>query len=129
RRRGAKESGGRTVPAHRKTRPSTALEAALSLSKRRSSLTRGLRCNRLGRGLGRIELLDYFAGDVERGVGPHQTRVRSVEDELQAHVGRDLLQDRLEPLLELLLQCLLQFLHFGLRVLREALDFERDLLD
>ncbi len=76
------------------------------------------------RRLRRIELLDHFTGDVERRVGPHQARVGSVEHELQAHVGGDLLQHRLEALLEFLLQRLLQLLHFGLRVLREALHFD-----
>jgi hypothetical protein len=36
---------------------------------------------------------------------------------------------RLEPLLEFLLQLLLQLLHFGLRVLREALHVEVQFLD
>jgi hypothetical protein len=60
----------------------------------------------------------------ETGVGPHQPRVGSVEDVVEAALLADRLDDRSDSALELVLQLLLQFLDFLLRVLRGPLQVD-----
>src|SRR5438128_11034958 len=68
-----------------------------------------------------VEPLDDFFRDVQARVDVGG-RGLAREDDVQALLLRDLLDDRRQPLLELVLQIVLQLLDLGLRVLLRELD-------
>src|SRR5262249_10858525 len=70
----------------------------------------------------RVDALDHVVGQVERGLGPEQTRIAIAEPHVDALFSGDLGDQRQELALELHLQVALQDLQFFLRILLGALE-------